>query len=460
MTHPTPETAIWKDRPVLVVGMARSGRAAAALLARHGARVRVTDVRDAKALRLPARETAGWDLCLGTDGVDALGGMDCLVVSPGVPKTAPVLVAAQRAGVTVLSELELASRFAKAPIAALTGTNGKSTTVTVLGQVLEAIERPVAVAGNVGTPLSEVVESIPAHGALAVEVSSYQLEDVDRFHARAAALLNITPDHLDRYAGFDAYAAVKRRIFDRQGTRDTAVAPAGDPMVPLPDTRARVLTFGPGPVERGVAVTADALEWRGDGAPRRIIDRGSISLPGPHNHANIAAALCLAHGLGVDLFDPRVLGSLRTLRGLPHRLETVGAVQGVSFINDSKATNPDALEVALGAFEQPVILVAGGRAKDADYAKLAPLIRAHAAGVLLIGEAAPRLAEAWQGAGVPIRSFPDLESALEAALALAGPRGASVLFSPGCASFDMFQDYEDRGDRLRAWVAGTSGRPA
>ncbi len=460
----TAHSASWRGRRVAVLGMARSGRAVARLLARHGAKVRVSDLKSAAELGIDAAAWArdGVELRLGGFAPDAFDGIDVAVVSPGIPKTAPVLVEARRRGISLFSELDAAAQFAAAPIAAVTGTNGKSTTVTVLGQLVSALGVPNAVAGNVGTALSEVVETIPAHGVLVVEVSSYQLEDVETFHARAAAVLNLTPDHLDRYESLDAYLQTKLRIFDRQTGEDVAVLPAADARLdPVASAlRARLLRFGVGSGSGdGVYVSRDRLRHLRDGREREILPLAELSLPGPHNHANIAAALCLLEGMGFDPLDPRVIAALRTLKGLAHRIEPVGEVDGVAFFNDSKATNPESLEVALHSFPAPVVLIAGGRAKKSDYARLAPLVAERVDAVVVIGEAAPILAEAWATAGVPIHAAgTDFEAAVRLALDLARAEGRAVLLSPGCASFDMFRDYEDRGDRFRALVTTWKGR--
>jgi UDP-N-acetylmuramoylalanine--D-glutamate ligase len=456
----------WTGKRVVVLGMARSGSAVARLLARHGAVVRGSDLKTAGALGLDADSfrKAGIELRLGGYEARDLDGAEIAVMSPGIPKTAAAYTDTKRRGVPVLSELEVASRFAAAPMAAVTGTNGKSTTVTVLGDLVRALELPAAVAGNVGTALSEVVETVPAHGVLVVEVSSFQLEDVTTFHPRTAAVLNLTPDHMDRYPGMDAYLEAKLRIFANLGPGDTAVLPAGDPHLGAVPTGAagRVLRFGTGGVESGVATTGDFLVRRpGNGSEERLVAVDELGLRGPHNVENIAAALCLLDGLGLSMTDPRVTAALRTLRGLPHRLERVGELDGVVYYNDSKATNPDSLAVALRSFPEPVILIAGGLSKDGEYGALAPLIRRHVARIVLMGKAAPVLEAAWGETGVPlVHAGSDLETAVrEAREGALRHRVSTVLLSPGCASFDMFRDYEDRGDRFRALVRSWGARP-
>jgi len=446
----------WTGRRVVVLGMARSGRAVAKLLARHGAFVRGLDEKDAGALELDEHTYTelGIELRLGRFDPETLHDVDMAVVSPGIPKTASVLREATRRGLPVLSELEVAARFAKAPIAAVTGTNGKSTTVTLLGQLVGALDKPVAVAGNVGWPLSEAVETIPAQGCLVVEVSSFQLEDVEQFHPRSAAILNLTPDHLDRYDSMEHYAATKLRIFARQESKDAAVLPWDDARwkAEAARLRARVLWFGRGELPQGVRIGQTHLLWVENRREEELLPLDRLSLAGPHNHENFAAALCLLAGLGENPRDPRVIDMLTRAHGLHHRLEPVGSVEGISFINDSKATNPDSLAVALRAFTSPVVLIAGGRPKQ-GYDVLADLIREHVAAVVLIGEAASLLEDAWRSTGVPmLHAGTDFEAAVHQAWREAEERGAAVLLSPGCASFDMFRDYEDRGDRFREIV--------
>jgi len=452
MVEDNRSSALWRGKNVVVVGMARSGRAVASLLARHGARVTGTDLRPAEALDLEFPPEAAVRLALGGHDPTLLDGADLLVVSPGIPKTAPFLADAARRNIPFLSELEVAARFARAPILALTGTNGKSTTVHVAGTLIEVFGISCVVAGNVGRALSEVVERVDETGILVVEVSSYQLEDVDRFHPVGAALLNVTPDHLDRYDSFDHYRATKLRIFACQGAGDWAVLPGGGAFDSLADRlAARVLRFGrPEEVTEGAVVTGEDLLWREGGRDERVIGLEEFPLPGRHNQANAAAAICLVRAAGLNPLRPEVRGGLRTVRALRHRMEPVGEADGVRFINDSKATNPESLEVALGAFDKPVVLIAGGRAKTGDYGRLVPLLRTWAEAIVLIGEDSGRLREAWAPAGVPIHEAgDDLREAVAWAYAKARPGGLPVLLSPGCASFDMFQDFEDRGDRFR-----------
>ena len=451
------DPVLWDKKRVAVIGMARSGFAVARLLARHGARVTGSDVRDAGEIGLDVGrlEQDGVLLFLGPEQTMNLSEIELVVVSPGIPPSAPLYEEARERGLPIFSELEVASRFAAAPMAAVTGTNGKSTTVTVLGALIEALGHEVAVAGNVGRALSEAVESVPKSGFLVVEVSSFQLEAVSSFHPRTAAILNLAPDHMDRYPSFKDYVDAKLRIFSRQRSGDTAVLPAGDERLAGvgSDFSGRVLHFGGDSVTEGFALAGGNLVKRQSGGETSLVSRETLSLPGTHNHLNMAAALCLLEGLGLDATDPRVLKTLTTVRGLPHRMEMLGVHDGVAFYNDSKATNPDSLRVALESFSKPVVLIAGGRAKGGGYRELGPVIERRVKGIVLLGEAEPMLEEAWSGTGVPlVRAGADLENAVKLAFELARKSGAGVLFSPGCASFDMFRDYEDRGDRFRALV--------
>jgi UDP-N-acetylmuramoylalanine--D-glutamate ligase len=452
---------LWQGARILVAGMARSGVAVSRLLARHGARVTGTDLRTAEALGLDAGALVEAGVALALDGHDAslLDGADALVVSPGIPKTAPLLAEAEHRGIPRYSELEIAARFAAAPILAVTGTNGKSTTVTVLGDLVRAAGRPAVVAGNVGRALSEAVETVGPEGVLVVEVSSYQLEDVVRFAPAGAALLNLTPDHLDRYESMDHYRRTKERIFENQSASGVAVLPDDPAWDGLAGTlAAEVLRFGPG-TEHGVRIADTGMFWCAGGQSTMLLAWRGFPLPGSHNRRNAAAAVCLLPAVGIDPRSPEIAAALGAVQPLPHRLEPVGTVDGVRFVNDSKATNPDSLEVALAAFAEPVVLIAGGRGKESDYARLNPLLERGVAAVVLIGEAAPDLRRAWTPSGVPlVDAGRDLAEAVATALDRAREAGAVVLLSPGCASFDMFGNFEDRGDRFRDIVAGLGGR--
>jgi UDP-N-acetylmuramoylalanine--D-glutamate ligase len=447
-------------RTVLVIGLARSGLAAAELLVKDGARVAVTDTKSLEELGEDARDLAqkGVRVLAGGPGVEVLSGVDLIVLSPGVPRAVPLVREAEKLGLPIVGEMELAARKSRAPIVAVTGTNGKSTTVTLLGVLLEALGRKTVVAGNVGTALSAVVTDMPADGVLVVEVSSFQLESVDRFRPRVGVVLNLTPDHLDRYQSIAAYYAAKERLFARQTAEDAAVLNADDPLLMewAPRLAGQLYTFG-GPADapgEGVSLQAGTLVLRtGAGPPRPILDASELGIPGPHNLGNAMAALTAIHALGLDATSAAVVDALRRFRGLEHRIEYVGELNGVRFYNDSKATNTDSLAVALQSFQEPIVLIAGGRDKKGDFQSLAPRVADRVAAVVTIGEAAGTIRNAWKDA-VPdwIEAGHSFERAVEAAYQEAFARSGVVLLSPGCASFDMFRNYEHRGERFKALV--------
>ncbi len=449
--HPLPGS-----RP-LVVGAARSGIAAARLLRRHGARVLLCDRRsEAAAGDATSLAGLGIEVAWGRDDAGLLDGRDLVVWSPGIPVEHPTAVAARARGVPVISELELGFLAARAPLICITGTNGKSTTTDLVGALVRAAGREVALCGNIGRALCEVAETVGAAGLLVVEVSSFQLETVDRLRPFVATWLNLTPDHLERHGDLERYAELKQRLFARQEESDWAVWNADDPEVMR--RRAGVATplafSARGPVDEG-AFAADGrvtLVWRG--GHERLLEVGELRLRGAHNLANVLGALATV--LPLEIRSEVLREVLGGYAGLEHRLEPVAVVEGVEFVNDSKATNTASLEVALKSFDRPVVLIAGGRDKGQDFTALAPLVRRSVAHLVLMGEGAERIARAWPE--VPHTQVASLEMAVDAAFLHAtrpwpGSRGArTVLLSPGCASFDMFRDFEDRGHRFKAEV--------
>jgi UDP-N-acetylmuramoylalanine--D-glutamate ligase len=441
--HPLPGT-----RP-LVVGAARSGLAAARLLHRHGARVRVCDRSAVSASA--ALEALGIETAWGRDDADLLEGRDLVVWSPGIPATHPTAAAARARGIPVISELELGFLAAHAPLLCVTGTNGKSTTTDLVGALVRAAGRDVAVCGNIGRAVCEVAESVDAAGLLVVEVSSFQLETVDRLRPYVATWLNLTPDHLERHGDLATYGELKQRLFARQQEGDWAVWNADDPEVMARRSGGGTpLVFsGLHPVDEGAFVRQGhiALGWRG--GVESLLPARELRLPGAHNLANALAALATV--LPLEIAPDTLREVLRGYAGLEHRLEEVATLDGVRFVNDSKATNTSSLEVALRSFEQPVVLIAGGRDKGQDFTPLAPLVARAVRQLVLIGEGAARLAAAWPA--VPSSRAGSLSEAVDLAYDLARRAGGgTVLLSPACASFDMFRDYEDRGRRFKAEV--------
>jgi UDP-N-acetylmuramoylalanine--D-glutamate ligase len=452
--HPLPGS-----RP-LVVGAARSGRAAARLLKNHGLSVRLADHQAVGAegpAWVQARIAEGLADEIVADRPEALQGRDFVVWSPGIADTHPLAVAARAQGVPILSELELGYLAAQAPFLCVTGTNGKSTTTDLVGALLRAAGREVEVCGNIGRAVCEVAEHVSATGLLVVEVSSFQLETVDRLKPFVATWLNLTPDHLDRHPDFETYGALKQRLFARQDDGDYAVWNADDPAVMARATgQATRLTFScAGPVDEGAFAFGGeiALAWRG--GLERLMPIDALRLRGAHNLSNALAALATV--LPLEIPPKTLRESLSSYRGLEHRLESVAAIDGIEFVNDSKATNVSSLDVALRSFREPLVLIAGGRDKGQDFTPLASLVKERVRHLVLIGEGAPRMAAAWSG--LPTDRAATLAEAVDRALAAAraareaaGTPRAVVLLSPACSSFDMFEDYEDRGRRFKGEV--------
>jgi len=432
------------------VGLARSGVAAALALRQRGAAVIGVDSArpDAPGLSDAAGRLveAGVEVTLDASGVALAARARTLIKSPGVPQNAPVIQAARARGIPVLGELELAWRLIPNQFIAVTGTNGKTTTTEWIGHVHVEAGLPVAVAGNVGRAASSLVldPGLPEDETVVCEASSFQLEDTDFFSPEAAVLLNLSPDHLDRHGTYEEYVAAKLRIFVNQGNDDIAVAPADLQVEDLGGCARRVL-FGAGPGPE-LSERAGYLWW--DEQP--IVAVEEIGLPGEHNvqNAMATAAACLARGI-----DPEAVASgLRTFAGVPHRLERIAVVDGVTWVNDSKATNVASTIVALRSFPRAGIhLIAGGRGKQQDFTPLAPPVAERCRAVYLIGEAAVELAAALEPSGVPLHQAGDMEHAVGLARA-AARAGEVVLLSPACASYDQYPDFEARGDHFRALV--------
>jgi UDP-N-acetylmuramoylalanine--D-glutamate ligase len=369
---------------------------------------------------------AGVEVVLGADEPELLDGMDLLVKSPGIPADAPLVAAARQRGLTIWSEVELGSRLLANPILGVTGTNGKTTTSELLGAVFRAAGAPVAVAGNVGRPLTGLDGAIAADAWIVCELSSFQLEDIEEFRPRVAVLLNLTPDHLDRHPTLEDYRAAKLRIFERQGPDDVAIVPRGFGEIPGDARRVEFGVDDPLPAEPLV--------------------------PGDHNRENAAAATAAARAAGIP--DEAIAEALRTFEGIPHRLELVREVNGIRFVNDSKATNPEAAERALSAYPPGTRLILGGSRKNSSYAGLAfEAAKRGVAKAYLIGEAADEIAEALADAGIRFSASRTLEQAVADAFADAEP-GEVILLSPACASYDQFRDFEERGQRFRELVEG------
>ncbi len=439
-------------RHALVVGVARSGKAAARLLLSHGATVRAIDRRRREEIGGDATELEGRgvEIRYGTMDAAALEGCDLVITSPGVPADLPLFQEATRRGIQIAPEIELGFAVARAPILAVTGTNGKSTTVELLGAIGRNSGRKTEVLGNIGTALSERAGTVPEEGLLIVEVSSFQLELCTLFRPRVGVILNVTPDHLDRHGTIERYAEIKARMFAAQTAEDFRVQPLGDPRLTrlLQPMRSRPLWFGfTDPTGDGVWESGGVIRFRIGDREGTILRRDEALLQGPHNTENLCAAAAAAMAVGVP--ERAIAKTLREFRGLPHRLALVAEIAGVRYVNDSKATNVDALRRALESFEAPITLIAGGRDKDGDFASIAPLVRERVKHVVYVGEATSKLEAAWPQ--VPSVRAKTLEDAVGLARAQTEPGGV-VLLSPGCASFDMFRNFEERGARFEAAV--------
>ncbi len=454
-----------KGKRVTVVGLAKSGVAAARLCAREGARVTVTDRRPEAELQGALAALAGVDVRRALGGHDAAGveGADLVVVSPGVPRSAPPVQAALARGAPVWGEVELAARFLDGvPVVAITGTNGKSTTTALTGALIAA-HRPTFTGGNLGTPACEHVLSGARADALVLELSSFQIEGLVTLRPRVAAVLNVTPDHLDRYRDVEDYALAKARLFGLQQPGDAAVANARDgrALAMARASRGEVHTFGFGPpAPHGARDPGGEPDGRGatelwvsgaDGAPERY-RLANRALRGRHNRENAMAAVLCARLAGVP--GDLVQRGLAAFPGLPHRLELVSERGGVEWVNDSKATNVDSTHVGLAAFpagDARVLVIMGGRGKRAPYAPLRPLFPGRVKALLTVGEDAPNV-ERELGDLCPTEGCGTLREAVRRAARLAA-RGDVVLLSPACASYDQFANYEERGEAFRRHVA-------
>ena len=431
----------WEGRRVTVVGLGRSGVAAARLLCQKGCRVLATESRDTAELQRVRQEL----LELGVEHVELGGhtpaileGTDLVVTSPGVPESRGPIPWAREQRLTVISEIELAFLFCPAPIVAVTGTNGKSTAVTLIAQLLTAIGRHAIACGNVGIPFSSIVDRLTPRSIAVVEVSSFQLLACDRFRPVIGVLLNLGTNHLDRHHESVAYLAAKARLFQRQTAEDWAVLNGADAKIAaLGETlAARVVWFG---------------ENRANPPSLRLAPETQRAFT-----VGEQAVLQVARLLGIA--DPLAWQVIRAFQGLEHRLERAGTIRGVHFINDSKSTTPDSLLFALRQTRGEVVVIVGGRDKGMDFSSLAaPLREARVRGIVLIGEARPRLRPLCQGASHVVECE-TLEEAVQVARGLA-EAGATVLFSPACASFDMFRDFEDRGRVFKTVVASLQSRP-
>lgn len=440
---------------VLILGAGISGLGAAHVLLSHGASVTISDLHDLKNEK-EKQELAekGAKFAIGPQADVLLKGKDTVVVSPVVPRENPVVAAALAEGIPVVSEVELAYRVAKAPILAVTGTNGKTTTTSLLGEMLKASGMPYTVAGNIGESLSLEAEKIPAAGCIAAELSSFQLEFIDTFRPKAAAILNITPDHLERHHTMEAYAAAKGRIFENMTEAESLLLNADDPFTEgfLRKAKAHVYRLSSAhEVEEGAFLRDGALILRIHGEETALCREEDMKLRGRHNMENALAAAFLARMAGVS--TDAIRHALLSYTAMEHRIEYVRTLGGVDYYNDSKGTNTDAAEKAVAAFKGPVILIAGGYDKGTPIEEFMAFLAPRVKALVLLGAAAERFRGAAIAAGIgAISMVSSMKEAVECAKALA-EAGDTVLLSPACSSFDMYKSYGERGRDFKKIVA-------
>ena len=448
------------NKRVLVVGLGKSGVASALFMKAHGARVTVSDTKSGDELRneIPVLLDHGITVETGGHGDRTFHGQDLIVVSPGVPVDAPPLVQARALGETVIGEIELAANFLPGPIIAITGSNGKTTTTALTGEIMTAAGLPALVGGNIGTPAISLAERATPETVIVLEVSSFQLETIQTFRPRVAVVLNVTPDHLDRHRTVEVYVAAKTRIFENQQTSDFAVLNADDPtcVAMAAQTRAQVFWFSrQKEVQQGAWVRDGNIVFRDAAAEKEIMQVAEIPLKGAHNLENVLAATCA--GMLMGCTPEKVRQAVRDFKAVEHRLEFVATIRGVDYYNDSKATNVDATIKALESFPANIHLILGGKDKGSDYTVLNELLRQRVKRVYAIGAAAAKIESQIKGA--EIVHAETLENAIRKASAAAQP-GDTVLLAPACASFDQFKSYEHRGRVFKEIVQGLTGVPS
>lgn len=435
-----------KGKKVLVFGLGRSGVSAAKFLCGKGASVTVTDAKDREALKESLSKLNGLNINIEVGGhrVETLISADLIVLSPGVPPSVEPIKKAREKGVRIISELELASRFIDSPIIGITGTNGKSTTTTLVGEILKKGGKNIFVGGNLGTPLCEAVLQKKVRDFVVSEVSSFQLEAIEEFRPHIGLLLNITPDHLDRYSSMKEYIDAKERLFENQTEDDFAILNADDPYTAAMASRikSRVFFFS------REKVLPDGIYTKGDLILAKISDREAevchiddLGIKGVHNLENALASIGAGVICGVDIKDIRQV--LKDFQGLEHRLELVEVINGVRYVNDSKGTNVGAVIKSLDGFSEPIILIAGGLDKGSDFTPLAGIVKEKVKTLILLGKAKDKIYKAL-GHLTGTIFVHSMEEAVNRAYEIAR-EGDVVLLSPACASFDMFKDYEDRG---------------
>ena len=444
----------------MVVGLGRSGLAAALFLRRRGAQVTVSDIRSAEQLgkEIPALLEEGIAVEAGGHGLLTFRRQDLIVVSPGVPLDTPELVQVKAFGLPIIGELELASEYLKGKSLAITGSNGKTTTTALCGAILTAGKLPVQVGGNIGVPVIALVDQSRDDGWSVLEVSSFQLETAYRFHPEIAVILNVTPDHLDRHGTFENYAAAKERIFANQTAEDALLLNADDDVTSHMAARAKARIFwfsAKRVVRQGAFVHEGAIVFRASeqAAPEFILKVENIPLKGHHNVENVLAAVCAARLAGVE--PEAIRKAAESFKAVEHRLEFVAEINGVDYYNDSKATNVDAAAKAIASFPGGIHLILGGKDKNSDYRQLRSLLEERVKAVYTIGAAAEKIETHIYGA-VPVVSAGTLDQAVARAAEAAQP-GEIVLLAPACSSFDQFENYEHRGQVFKDLVHARQG---
>lgn len=442
-----------RGKRAVIIGIGKTGLATARFLAGQGSRIAVTDVKPLSAWgeARTVLEDLGAAVTFAPYGSEVLAGADWVIPSPGIHPANPILVEAVRCGIPVLSELELASRFLATPAIAITGTNGKTTVTSLTGEILRESGKKVFVGGNIGAPLIGYVDGSQEADWAVVEVSSFQLQWAQTFHPRIAVLLNVTHDHIDYHGSFDAYRLVKERLFARQVAGDLAIL-NGDEGATAPLCKRIVsrteLFSSSNAVERGIFLSGEKLVRLIPGEEREEYPLGMIRLPGRHNCENVMASILVARACGCD--PSSIVRAVESFRGIAHRIEYVVEKNGVRFYDDSKGTNTDAVMRALESFSQPIVLLLGGRDKEGDFEILAPMISKKVKRMVLFGEAREKINRLLGGVAETALSA-TLREAVKMAYGSASP-GDIVLLSPGCASFDEFRDYKERGDRFQEWA--------
>jgi UDP-N-acetylmuramoylalanine--D-glutamate ligase len=438
-----------------IIGAARSGVSAALLLKRYNANVFVSESRDAELVLESTQllEANGIEYETGGNTDRVFRNRDYIVVSPGVPATAPIIRQIEDTGIPIISEIELGFWMCDGQIIAITGSNGKTTTTTLTGEIFKHSGRTTFVAGNIGSPFCDICNQVPKDGWAVLEISSFQLERCFEFKPDIAVVLNLTPDHLDRYEDFASYVEMKMRISENQDKNDTLIVNHDDTylMSLSAATQAKKYYFSLSDrVSPGAYVDQERLWLDSNGDAHKLLDVADISLPGPHNLANCAAAAVTAVVAGID--EDAIRDVLSSFESVEHRLEDCGEIGKVKFTNDSKATNVDSVWYALQSVQGKIVIIMGGRDKGGDFTRLRGLVSEHVVAVVLIGEASDKIEKAFEE-HVPMHRVGNMNEAVRLAHSMAMP-GNTVLLSPGCASFDMYRDYEHRGRAFKEAIAG------